>query len=174
MARTANERTTVAPARACAYAVVRRVFEEAAFADQALHGEARGLEPRDRALAMRLAYGTVQRRATLDHVIERLASRPVGRLEPAVLAALRLGVFQLAFLDRVPAHAAVGESVELAKRHARGGAGTPYCAAPPARRPRSSSRCPRPRPPTPRSSTPTRPGSPNCGSTLSARTPPAP
>ena len=116
MARTANERTTVAPARACAYALVRRVFEEAAFADQALHGEARGLEPRDRALAMRLAYGTVQRRATLDHVIERLASRPVGRLEPAVLAALRLGVFQLAFLDRVPAHAAVGEAVELLER----------------------------------------------------------
>ena len=72
---------------------------------------------------MRLAYGVVQRRATLDHVIERLAGRPVERLEPAVLAALRLGVLQLAFLDRVPAHAAVGESVELAKAASRGGAG---------------------------------------------------
>ena len=72
---------------------------------------------------MRLAYGAVQRRATLDHVIETLAARPVDRLEPAVLAALRLGVLQLAFLDRVPAHAAVGESVELAKRDSRGGAG---------------------------------------------------
>jgi 16S rRNA (cytosine967-C5)-methyltransferase len=115
----------VAPARACAYAVVRRVFEDDAYADRALHGEAarQGLEPRDRALATALAYGTVQRRDTLDHVIAALARRPVGRLEPAVLAALRLGVFQLAYMDRVPAHAAVTESVELAKRDSRGGAG---------------------------------------------------
>jgi 16S rRNA (cytosine967-C5)-methyltransferase len=115
----------VAPARACAYAVVRRVFEGGAYADRALHGEARRhrLSPRDHALATRLAYGVVQRRATLDHVIARLAERPVERLEPGVLAALRLGVLQLAFLDRVPAHAAVGESVELAKRASRGGAG---------------------------------------------------
>ena len=102
--------------------MIRRVFEEGAYADRALHGEARrhGLQPRDRALATRLAYGVVQRRATLDHVIETLAARPTGKLEPAVLAALRLGVLQLAFLDRVPAHAAVGESVELAKRGSRG------------------------------------------------------
>jgi 16S rRNA (cytosine967-C5)-methyltransferase len=101
------------------------VFEENAYADQALHGEAQRLrlEPRDRALATRLAYGAVQRRDTLDHVIGTLAGRPVDKLEPAVLAALRLGVLQLAFLDRVPAHAAVADSVELAKRESRGGAG---------------------------------------------------
>ncbi len=117
--------TGISPARACAYAVIRRVFEEGAYADRALHGEARrhALEPRDRALATRLAYGAVQRRATLDHVIEALAGRPVSKLEPAVLAALRLGVLQLVFLDRVPAHAAVGESVELAKASSRAGSG---------------------------------------------------
>ena len=105
------------PARRCAYAVLRRVFEDAAWADRALRGEAERLQldARDLALATRLAYGTVQRRATLDHVIETLAGRPLDRLEPAVQAALRLGIFQLAYLDRVPAHAAVGESVELAK-----------------------------------------------------------
>ncbi len=113
----------VSPARACAYAVIRRVFEEGAYADLALHGEARGLDARERALAMRLAYGVVQRKATLDHVIALLARRPVERLEPGVLAALRLGVLQLAYLDRVPAHAAVGESVELAKGASRRGAG---------------------------------------------------
>ncbi len=120
-----DRRGSVAPARACAYGVIRRVFEEGAYADRALHGEARrhDLSPRDRALATRLAYGVVQRRATLDHVIERLARRPPNKLEPAVLAALRLGVFQIAFLDRVPNHAAVGESVELAKQTSRGGAG---------------------------------------------------
>jgi 16S rRNA (cytosine967-C5)-methyltransferase len=100
------------------------VFEDGAFADRALHGEARRLrlDERERALAMRLAYGAVQRRATLDHVIERLAGRPVERLEPLVLAALRLGTYQLVYADRVPAHAAVGESVELVKRASPGGA----------------------------------------------------
>jgi 16S rRNA (cytosine967-C5)-methyltransferase len=107
----------VAPARACAYAVVRRVFEQGAWADRALHGEARrlDLDARDRALAVRLAYGTVQRKAALDHAIATFARRPAQDLDPPVLAALRLGVFQLAYLDRVPPHAAVTESVELAK-----------------------------------------------------------
>lgn len=115
----------MSPARDCAYAVIRRVFEQDAWADRAFHGEAqrRRLDPRDRALALRIAYGAVQRRATLDHVIERLAERPVDRLDPAVLAALRLGLQQIVFLDRVPPHAAVTESVELAKRDAPRGAG---------------------------------------------------
>src|SRR5215207_2653773 len=120
-----GRRPEASPARACAYAVVRRVFEDGAYADRTLHAEAarHTLQPRDHALATRLAYGTVQRRATLDHVIATLAGRPVGKLEPAVLAALRLGVFQLAFLDRVPTHAAVGESVALVKPHSPRGAG---------------------------------------------------
>lgn len=117
--------TSVTPARACAFAVVRRVFEQDAWADRALHAEAQrlGLDPRERALATRLSYGTVQRAATLDHLIERLAERPVAALDGAVLAALRLGLFQLGYLDRVPARAAVGESVQLAKGASRAGAG---------------------------------------------------
>jgi 16S rRNA (cytosine967-C5)-methyltransferase len=105
--------------------VLRRVFEDGAWADRSLHAEARrlGLDPRERALATRLAYGAVQRRATLDDLIEAFAERPVARLEPIVLAALRLGLYQLAYLDRVPAHAAVGESVELVKRDSPRGAG---------------------------------------------------
>jgi 16S rRNA (cytosine967-C5)-methyltransferase len=101
------------------------VFEENAYADRALHGEAQrlGLDARDRALATRLAYGVVQRRDTLDHVIVALAGRPVTKLEPAVLAVLRLGVLQLAYMDRIPPHAAVSESVELAKRASPRGAG---------------------------------------------------
>ena len=121
----AEPKRRAAPARACAYAVVRRVFEQDAWADRALHGEARRarLDARDLALATQLAYGTVQRVATLDHVIATLAGRAPEKLDPPVLAALRLGVFQLTFLDRIPAHAAVGESVELAKADAPRGAG---------------------------------------------------
>lgn len=103
-------------ARSCAYAVIRRVFEQGAFADRALQAEAVGLGPRDRALAMALAYGAVQRRAALDYVAAKLTSRPLEKLDPPVLAALRLGLFQLLYLDGVAPHAAVNESVELVKR----------------------------------------------------------
>jgi 16S rRNA (cytosine967-C5)-methyltransferase len=105
---------TVTPARRAAYAVVRRVFEQGAYADRALHAEARDLDPRERAFAMQLAYGTVQRRLSLDHLIEQLA-RPVDELDAPTVAALRLGLYQLVFLDGGGEHAAVGESVELAK-----------------------------------------------------------
>ena len=108
------------PARRVAFRVVRRVFEEGAYADRALHGETRGLDARERALATQLAFGTVQRRATLDHLIAQLA-RPVDELDPPVLAALRLGLFQLVFLDGIGDHAAVHESVELVKEARAGG-----------------------------------------------------
>jgi 16S rRNA (cytosine967-C5)-methyltransferase len=111
---------TVTPARRAAYAVVRRVFEHGAYADRALHSEARALQGRERAFAMQLAFGTVQRRLSLDHMIAQLA-RPVAQLDAATLAALRLGLYQLAFLDGGGAHAVVGESVELAKSGHGGG-----------------------------------------------------
>jgi 16S rRNA (cytosine967-C5)-methyltransferase len=117
-----SARSGVSPARACAFTVVRRVSEQGAYADRALHACAAGLDPRDRALATALAYGAVQRSATLDYVIERLSSRPIASVDPPVLAALRLGLFQLLFLDGVAEHAAVHESVELAKRSGPGAA----------------------------------------------------
>ena len=115
----------VSAARECAYAVVRRVFEHDAYADRAFHAEAaqRRLAGRDRAFAMALAYGTVQRKATLDHVATAFANRPPERLDAPVLAAVRLGLMQLLLMDGVADHAAVHESVELAKRHARAGSG---------------------------------------------------
>jgi 16S rRNA (cytosine967-C5)-methyltransferase len=113
----------VSPARVCAYAVVRRVFEQDAYADRAFHAEARRLDGRERSFAMALAYGTVQRRATLDHVAARLSDRAPDQLDAPVLAALRLGLMQLLMLDGVAEHAAVHESVELVKRHSRGGSG---------------------------------------------------
>jgi 16S rRNA (cytosine967-C5)-methyltransferase len=106
---------SVAPARRAAYEVVRRVFEEEAYADRALTSAAAGLDARDRALAQRIAYGTVQRARTLDHAIETLGRRPVRKLDPPVRAALRIGAYQLAYLDAVPAHAAANESVELVR-----------------------------------------------------------
>jgi 16S rRNA (cytosine967-C5)-methyltransferase len=108
--------SAVAPARAAAYEVLRRVFEQDAYADRALRSAVEGLDERDRALARRLAYGTVQRVRTLDHAIETLARRPVAKLDPPLLAALRLGAYQLGYVDGVPRYAAVNESVELVRR----------------------------------------------------------
>jgi 16S rRNA (cytosine967-C5)-methyltransferase len=113
----------VSPARVCALSVIRRVFEDGAYADRAFTGEAAGLEPRDRALAMALAYGTVQRRATLDHVAAKLTDRRLERLDPPVLAVLRLGLFELLNMGGTAEHAAVNENVELIKQarpHAAG------------------------------------------------------
>jgi 16S rRNA (cytosine967-C5)-methyltransferase len=108
------EGSPVAPARRAAYEVVRRVFEDDAYADRALATAAAGLDRRDRALAQQLAYGTVQRVRALDHGIETLGRRPVRKLDPPVRTALRLGAYQLGYLDVAP-HAAVNESVELVR-----------------------------------------------------------
>jgi len=107
--------SAVSPARRVAFGVLRRVFEDGAWADRALRAAAGDLDERDRALAQRLAYGAVQRKRTLDHAIETLGRRPVERIDPPVLAALRLGAYQLGFLDGVPHYAAVNESVELVR-----------------------------------------------------------
>ena len=107
---------TVSPARRAAYEVLLRVFEHDAFADRALATAAAGLEERERALAQRLAYGAVQRVRTIDHAIETLGGRRVAKLDPPVRAALRLGTYQLGWLDGVARYAAVNESVELVRR----------------------------------------------------------
>jgi 16S rRNA (cytosine967-C5)-methyltransferase len=105
---------SVSPARRAAFDVVLRVFEEEAYADRVLRSAAADLDGRDRALAQRLAFGTVQRVRTLDHAIHTLGKRPVRKLDPPVRAALRLGAYQLGYTD-VAEHAAVNETVELVR-----------------------------------------------------------
>jgi 16S rRNA (cytosine967-C5)-methyltransferase len=102
-------------ARGVAFEVVRRVFEEDAYADRVLRSAAEGLDERDRAFAMQLAYGTVQRVRPLDFAIDTLGRRPVRKLDPPVRAALRLGAYQLGYMGSVPPHAAANESVELVR-----------------------------------------------------------
>lgn len=84
----------------------------AAALDRARLGEA------DRALATVLVYGTLARQRTLDATIAAHSNRPLDRLDPIVLMALRLGLFQMGFLDRVPDHAAIMTSVDLVARRA--------------------------------------------------------
>jgi 16S rRNA (cytosine967-C5)-methyltransferase len=102
----------VSPARSLAFATIRATFEDGAFTERAFRAEADrlGLSGRDRAQAQHLAYGAVQRRGTSDVAIEKLAGRSTRLLDPPVLAALRLGLYELLFAD-----AAVDQAVELVK-----------------------------------------------------------
>ncbi|HST57014.1 MAG TPA: 16S rRNA (cytosine(967)-C(5))-methyltransferase RsmB [Solirubrobacteraceae bacterium] len=113
----------IAPARKCAYATLRAVAERGAYADRALQANAGELDARDRALAMRLVYGTVQRQGTLDYLIAKLAERPAERVDVALLLALRVGLYELLYLGGAPDHAIVADAVELAKQAARSGHG---------------------------------------------------
>ena len=78
------------------------------------------LEASDRALAAVLFYGVIERRITLDFFISRLSSRPLEQIDTDTLFILRLGIYQLRYLDRVPDHAAINETVALASAKTRG------------------------------------------------------
>jgi 16S rRNA (cytosine967-C5)-methyltransferase len=108
----------IAPARALAFETIRQSFEQDAHTELAFRegAERERLDGRERAQAQRLAYGAVQRRGTSDAAIERLAGRSVSQLDPPVLAALRLGLYELLFADGTPDHAAVDQAVELTKQ----------------------------------------------------------
>ena len=74
----------------------------------------------DKALTAVLFYGVIERRITLDYYISRLSSRPLDKIDRETLTAARLGIYQLEFMDKIPPHAAVNETVELCKRSSRG------------------------------------------------------
>ncbi|HXV53478.1 MAG TPA: RsmB/NOP family class I SAM-dependent RNA methyltransferase [Solirubrobacterales bacterium] len=110
----------VTPARRVAFEVLRRTFEDGAWTDRAFTATALRAELGGRELAQsrRLAYGSVQRRATSDHLVALLAGRRGGRIDDAALAALRLGLYELLFSETAE-HAAVDQAVELAKEGMR-------------------------------------------------------
>jgi 16S rRNA (cytosine967-C5)-methyltransferase len=105
----------MSPARTAAFDVLLGV-ERGAHADDLLREHTRDLTSRDAALAYELAFGVLRRRAQLDFLIRHFSARDPARLDPQVRIALRIGLYQLRFLERVPAHAAVSESVDLVKR----------------------------------------------------------
>jgi 16S rRNA (cytosine967-C5)-methyltransferase len=103
----------VSPARRAAFEVLRRVEEEGAFAAPLLAGLPERLSAEDRALCHELVLGVLRRQLWLDRLLGHFAGRASERLDAPVRRALRLGLYQLRFLTRVPARAAVNESVNL-------------------------------------------------------------
>jgi 16S rRNA (cytosine967-C5)-methyltransferase len=104
--------------------VLERVERDAAFADLALEHEiARGpLAPRDVALATELVFGTLRWQRYLDWVLQPHSRRPLESLDPRPRLLLRLAAYQIVFLERVPAFAAVSDAVSLARRREARGA----------------------------------------------------
>lgn len=106
----------VSPARTAAFDILLRAEQQSAYADELLHSQILDpLSPLDRGLATELVMGVLRWRSRLDLVLAPLSRRPLAKLDPEVLLALRMAAYQLGFLDRIPAHAAVDESVELTK-----------------------------------------------------------
>lgn len=112
----------VSAARRVAYDVLQQVAGGGFATDLLLERTAK-LSSRDAGLASQLVFGCLRFQGQLDFLIERYSRRKLEQIEAAVKILLRLGIFQLRYLDRIPVHAAVHETVELAKAHRRAAAG---------------------------------------------------
>jgi len=119
----------VSPARAAAFDILLRVGMQGAYASELLHAERlEKLSGADRGLATEIVMGVLRWQSRLDTAIAANATRSLAKLDPQVLMALRIAAYQLAFLTRVPARAAINESVELVKR-ARKASAAPFANA---------------------------------------------
>jgi 16S rRNA (cytosine967-C5)-methyltransferase len=107
----------ISPARVTAFEILLRVERQDAFASDLLHSTLyQRLSALDHHLATELVMGALRWQSLLDREIAKCSSLKLGQIDPEVLASLRLGAYQLIFLDRVPQRAAIYESVELVKR----------------------------------------------------------
>ena len=110
-------------ARQIARDVLARVGARSGFANRTLdaaYKRHRDLDPRDRALITEIVYGVLRRRATLDHHLARFARAPLAEVERPTLDALRVALYQILYLDRVPAAPAVNDAVEAVPARAKG------------------------------------------------------
>ena len=108
--------------RQTALSVLTRCDRDGSYSNLALDAAIRAgnFSPADRGLLTALVYGVIERRVTLDYLIDRLSDRPADGIDPQVRGILRLGLYQLRYLDRIPPHAAINESVALATRKTAG------------------------------------------------------
>lgn len=113
----------ISAARRAAFEILRRVEESGGYTSFLLAAKAEELEPNDRALTHELVLGVLRRQLWLDHLIAYYSNRTVTTLDTPVRIALRIGLYQLRFMSRVPPSAAVNESVNLVRSAGVGSAG---------------------------------------------------
>ena len=103
--------------RASAYKVLLKIIKNSSYSNIALDSELKDYsESKDGALVTKLVYGTLERQITIDYVLSLYLKQPVEKTKPEILVALRLGVYQLLFTDKIPSFAAVNESVNIIKK----------------------------------------------------------
>jgi len=111
-----DRRQQISPARITAFNILQRVEAEKSYAANLLAANDNQLSAADRRLSYELVLGVLRWQLQLDYLVEKLGNRALQKLDTGVLIALRLGLYQLRFLSRIPSSAAVNESVELIKR----------------------------------------------------------
>lgn len=104
----------MSPARSAASEILLRVLR-GGYASDLLIEKTAELDPRDAGLAAQIVFGCLRFQGQLDYLIDHYSGRP-AKTQPGVRVALWMGIFQLRYLDRIPSHAAVDESVEIAKQ----------------------------------------------------------
>lgn len=112
-----DRRDTISPARSAAFDILLRVGREASYASELLHSQRYDtLSVADHSLATEIVMGVLRWRSLLDSEIAAASSQPFSKLDLEVVTALRIALYQLRYLDRIPAWAAINGSVELVKR----------------------------------------------------------
>ena len=116
-AKSEDSRPAVSPARAAAFDILIRVERESSYASELLHSKTYNrLRALDHSLATELVMGVLRWRSLLDSQIAASSAQPLSKLDLEVLTCLRLAAYQFGWLSRIPARAAINESVELVKR----------------------------------------------------------
>jgi 16S rRNA (cytosine967-C5)-methyltransferase len=108
-----TQNRTIAPARVAVFEILAKIEKEKAFSSALLPIYEENLSPKDRALCHELTLGILRNQIYLDKIIEKLTAKNVEKFDLAVVLALRIGLYQLLFLDKIPAYSAINESVNL-------------------------------------------------------------
>lgn len=106
----------ISPARVAAFDVLAKIEKEKSFSSTLLPAYEAALSPKDRALCHELTLGVLRCKIYLDRLVEKLTGKPIEKLDAAVAVALRLGLYQLLFLDKIPDYSAINESVNLVQK----------------------------------------------------------
>lgn len=122
MSKSVNLIRNVSPARSASFAVLQAV-STGAYASDALREVSQNLSARDAGLATQIVFGCLRYQYQLDYLVVHYSGQDIQALDLPVQTALRMAIFQLRYLERVPPHAAVHESVELVKAHKRAATG---------------------------------------------------
>jgi 16S rRNA (cytosine967-C5)-methyltransferase len=112
----------ISPARKAAFHVLETV-SSGSYASDAIRHATASLSPRDAGLARQIVFGCLRYQLQLDYLIAKYSGKPTDKLDVTVAIALRAGIFQMRYLERIPPHAAVHDSVEFVKHRKRAASG---------------------------------------------------